>query len=130
MFGELKSAANRDNGEPGILLQALSSLVRHDHFGEPGEPAHCCSSLVRHTRRVANGERARKLAAGQDHESVLEGGALYPLVLQLEATFGTQTFAPNELCNATSVSRATAHRQIDRPCRAGLLIHNRPCPKT
>jgi hypothetical protein len=117
LIGELKSAANRHGGEPGILLQALSSPVRHHHFGEPGEPAHCFSSPVRHTRRVANGERARELPVGQDHESVLEGGA------------GTQTFAPKELCRATGGSRATAHRQIDRLCRAGLLIRNRPCPK-
>lgn len=58
-----------------------------------------------------------------DHEHVLEGGAspIYPLVLQLQTTFGTQTFAPKELCQATGVSRATAHRQIDRLCRAGAL---------
>jgi hypothetical protein len=58
-----------------------------------------------------------------DHEHVLEGGAapLYPLVLQLQTTFGTRTFAPKELCHATGVSRATAHRQIDRLFRAGVL---------
>lgn len=58
-----------------------------------------------------------------DHEHVLEGGAapIYPLVLQLQTTFGAQTFAPKELCQATGVSRATAHRQIDRLYRAGVL---------
>jgi hypothetical protein len=58
-----------------------------------------------------------------DHEHVLEGGAapLYPLVLQLQTTFETRTFAPKELCHATGVSRATAHRQIDRLFRAGVL---------
>jgi len=58
-----------------------------------------------------------------DHEHVLEGGAapLYPLLLQLHTAFGTQTFGPKELCHATGVSRATAHRQIDRLCRGGAL---------
>jgi RecA-family ATPase len=37
-----------------------------------------------------------------DHEHLSEGGAapLYPLVLQLQSTFGTQTFGPKELCHA------------------------------
>jgi hypothetical protein len=58
-----------------------------------------------------------------DHEHILEGGAapLYPLVLQLQTTFGTRTFGPKELCQATGVSRATAHRQIDRLCRTGVM---------
>ncbi len=58
-----------------------------------------------------------------DHEHVLDGGAapLYPLVLQLQSALGTQTFGPKDLCHATGVSRATAHRQIDRLCRTGVL---------
>jgi len=76
LIGELKSAANRHRGEPGISLQALSSPVRHHHFGELGKPAHCFSSPVRHTPvRGGDGERARELAVGQGHECVLEGGA-------------------------------------------------------
>ena len=58
-----------------------------------------------------------------DHEHVLEGGAapLYPLVLQLQSTFGTQTFGPKELCHATGLSKAAAHRQPDRLGRTGVL---------
>jgi hypothetical protein len=58
-----------------------------------------------------------------DHEYVLEGGGalLYPLVLQLQTAFGTQSFGPKELTHATGVSRATAHRQIDRLYRADVL---------
>jgi RecA-family ATPase len=58
-----------------------------------------------------------------DYEYVLEGGAapLYPLILQIRTAFGTQSFGPKELCHATGVSRATAHRQIDRLFRAGAL---------
>ena len=37
-----------------------------------------------------------------DHEHILDGGTapLYPLVLQLQTTFGTRTFGPKELCQA------------------------------
>jgi DNA-binding IclR family transcriptional regulator len=31
-----------------------------------------------------------------------------------------QTFGPNEVCHATGVSRATAHRQLDRLGRMGV----------
>jgi RecA-family ATPase len=59
-----------------------------------------------------------------DHEHVLEGGAapLYPLVLQLQSAFGTQPFGPKEFMRATGVSPATAHRQIDKLCRANVLM--------
>lgn len=58
-----------------------------------------------------------------DYEHVVVGGAapLYPLVLQIRTAFGTQRFGPKELCHTTGVSRATAHRQIDRLFRAGAL---------
>ena len=59
-----------------------------------------------------------------DHDHLLEGGAApyYPLVIQLRTVvFGTQTFSAKELSHATGASRATAHRQIDRLYRAGVL---------
>ena len=58
-----------------------------------------------------------------DHEHVLEGGAapLYPLIQQLQAAFGAQSFGPKEFAHATGVSPATAHRQIDKLCRADVL---------
>jgi AAA domain len=58
-----------------------------------------------------------------DHEHVLEGGAapLFPLIAQLQTAFGAQPFGPKELTHATGVSRATAHRQIDRLYRADVL---------
>jgi Fic family protein len=58
-----------------------------------------------------------------DYEHVLEGGAAsaYPLILQIRTAFGAQVFGAKELTHATGVSRATAHRQIDRLYRAGAL---------
>ena len=59
-----------------------------------------------------------------DHEHILEGGAapLYPLLLQLQTAFGSQAFGAKEISQGTGVSRATAHRQIDRLYRAGALV--------
>jgi hypothetical protein len=59
-----------------------------------------------------------------DYDQVLRGGAapIYPLVLQLHDTFTGQTFGPRELCQATGVSRATAHRHIDRLHKAGMIL--------
>jgi RecA-family ATPase len=59
-----------------------------------------------------------------DYEHVMEGEAapLYPLILQIRSEFGTRQFAPKELIQATGVSRATAHRQIERLYQAGALI--------
>jgi hypothetical protein len=58
-----------------------------------------------------------------DFDYVMEGGAaaLYPVLLQLETAFGTQSFTPKELAASTGWSRATAHRNIDRLTRAGSL---------
>jgi hypothetical protein len=58
-----------------------------------------------------------------DHEHLLEGGAapIYPVLLQLQATFGTEAFSAKDISQATGVSRATAHRCIDRLSRAGAL---------
>jgi hypothetical protein len=58
-----------------------------------------------------------------DYEHVLEGGAapLYTLILQLRNTFGADSFGAKELSHGTGVSRATAHRQIDRLYRVGAL---------
>jgi AAA domain len=58
-----------------------------------------------------------------DHEHVLEGGAApyFPLLLQMRAAFGAQSFGAKELSHVTGVSRATAHRQIDRLFRSGAL---------
>jgi hypothetical protein len=58
-----------------------------------------------------------------DYEHVLEGGAasVYPLVLQIQTAFGIQPFSPKDLCHQTGVSKATAHRHIDRLYRANAL---------
>jgi hypothetical protein len=58
-----------------------------------------------------------------DYEHVLEGAAatLYPLILQLQTTFGTQAFSPKQLTHATGLSIATAHRQLSRLDRAGAV---------
>lgn len=59
-----------------------------------------------------------------DHEHLLEGGAapLYPLILQIQASFETKAFSPKDLSQETGVSRATAHRQIDRLYRSAALV--------
>jgi len=58
-----------------------------------------------------------------DHEHVYEGGAapFYPLVLQLQREFGNRTFSVKEMTHATGLSRATAHRQLNRLCHSGAL---------
>lgn len=58
-----------------------------------------------------------------DHEHVLEGSAApaYPLVLQLQREFGNRTFSVKEMTQATGLSRATAHRQLNRLCQSGAL---------
>ncbi len=65
--------------------------------------------------------RFRKESMDYDH--VLEGGAapFYPLVLQLQTNFGTQSFGPRELSLLTGVSRATAGRLINRLYQSGAL---------
>jgi hypothetical protein len=56
-------------------------------------------------------------------DRVMEGPAssLYPLLQQLKTHFRVQAFGPKELSQTTGVSRATAHRQIDRMYRADAL---------
>jgi hypothetical protein len=56
-------------------------------------------------------------------EHVLDGGAasIYPTLLQLQAAFGQGAFSPKELAHATGVSVSTAHRQINRLCRANAI---------
>ncbi|MGA2878821.1 MAG: AAA family ATPase [Bryobacteraceae bacterium] len=58
-----------------------------------------------------------------DYEHIMEGSAaaLYPLLLQLRTTFGQEVFSPKQLSQETGFSRATAHRHIDRLCRANVL---------
>jgi len=59
-----------------------------------------------------------------DYEHVLEGSAatVYPLLLQLRATFGQQAFTPKELTHVSGLSRATAHRQLSMLYRAGAVM--------
>jgi DNA-binding transcriptional ArsR family regulator len=58
-----------------------------------------------------------------DYEHVMEGGAspLYPLVLELQTSFGSEPFGPKELAHSTGISRRTAHRHIDQLYRANIL---------
>lgn len=58
-----------------------------------------------------------------DFEHVIEGGAatLYPVLLQLQAAFGTQSFSPKDLSHATGHSISTAHRNIGRLYRANAI---------
>jgi hypothetical protein len=58
-----------------------------------------------------------------DHEHVLEGGSapVYPLVLQLQREFGNRAFSVKEMTQATGLSRATVHRQLNRLCQSGAV---------
>ena len=51
-----------------------------------------------------------------DYEFVLKGGAaeFYPVLKQIKSLFGENDFTPKELCQATGMSCATAHRFITR----------------
>jgi len=62
-----------------------------------------------------------------DYEHVLEGGAssIYPLIVQIRGVFGQRHFSPKELSQETGVSRATAHRHIDRLYRASVITKSR-----
>jgi hypothetical protein len=59
----------------------------------------------------------------EDYEHVIESGAaaFYPLMRQIQAEFGDVPFGVGELTQATGVSRATAHRWLDRLRFAGVL---------
>jgi hypothetical protein len=59
----------------------------------------------------------------EDYEHVLESGAaaLYPLMKQIQAEFGDVPFGVGDLTQAIGVSRATAHRWLDRLRFAGVL---------
>lgn len=76
-------------------------------------------------RHAADVEMVLRFRQGTlDYEHVLEGGAapFYPLILQLRNEFGSETFGAKELSHRTGVSRATAHRQIDRLYRSDVLV--------
>lgn len=62
-----------------------------------------------------------------DHDHVLEGGAapLYPLVMSLARIFAGKTFSPKDLSHETGVSRATAHRLIEKLHRNNVLVKRR-----
>jgi predicted DNA-binding transcriptional regulator AlpA len=75
----------------------------------------------RHSEDVEMVLRFRKDSL--DYEHVLEGAAAssYPAILQIRAAFGSQVFEPKQLMHQTGISRATAHRLIERLHRAGEL---------
>jgi hypothetical protein len=58
-----------------------------------------------------------------DFDFVIAGGAasLYPELVRLKTAFGTNAFSPKNLTFETGLSRAAAHRLIDRLYRAGVL---------
>jgi hypothetical protein len=86
-----------------------------------GAPERLIHARARHGDDVAMIVRFRPETL--DYEHVLEGPAAdsYPLLVQIRSTFDERPFSPKELCHGTGVSRATAHRQIDRLYRAGAL---------
>jgi hypothetical protein len=58
-----------------------------------------------------------------DFEYLLERGAavIYPALLQLQTAFGQQAFSPKDISQATGMSRAAVHRQIDKLHRASAI---------
>lgn len=105
------------------MSAATEAQIHISRFGEldTNSPERLVRIRGRHLEGVEMVLRFRRDSL--DYEHVLEGGAapLYPLVLQIQTTFGSQPFGAKELAHATGVSRATAHRQIDRLYRAGAL---------
>jgi hypothetical protein len=91
----------------------------------PDLPSNAPERLVRiRGRHLGDKEMVLRFReATLDHEHVLEGGGapLYPLIVQIESSFGKAVFTPKELCAATGVSRATAHRQLDRLSLSNVL---------
>jgi hypothetical protein len=107
-----------------VMSAATEAQVHVSRFGELAGPAP--ERLIRvRGRHAADLElvlRFRKETL--DYEHVLEGEAapFYPLILQLQTEFGSETFGAKDLSHRTGVSRATAHRQIDRLYRSNVLV--------
>jgi RecA-family ATPase len=57
------------------------------------------------------------------YEHLMEGeeSSVYPLIRDIQAGFGSQQFSAKDLCMHTGVSRATAHRQLGKLYRGGIL---------
>ena len=88
-------------------------------------PARLIRARGRHSADIEMVVRFRKETL--DYELVLESGAaaLYPFLLQIKTAFSGQTFSPKDLCMATGISRATAHRHINRLHPADALNKRR-----
>jgi hypothetical protein len=63
----------------------------------------------------------------EDYEHVLENSAaaLYPLMRQIQADFGSETFGMKKFCQETGMHRPTAYRHIDRLRVAGAIQKTR-----
>jgi hypothetical protein len=68
--------------------------------------------------------RFREEIEGYEHVLDNSAAAQYPLMRQIEAEFGTKWFGVVDLTQAMGVSRATAHRWLDRLRFAGALDKN------
>ena len=57
------------------------------------------------------------------HSFIFEGAAaaMYPMLQQINSTFGGRTFSPKSLCQETGMSRASVHRVIARLSASGIL---------
>jgi hypothetical protein len=104
----------------GIAVEALIHIMRFpDLAGNSAE--RLMQVRGRHLDGVEMVLRFRRDSL--DHDHILEGDAapLYPLILQVRSAIGDQVFTPKGLIETTGVSRATAHRHIDRLFQAGAL---------
>jgi hypothetical protein len=104
------------------VTAATESQIHVSRFSElDGAPERLVRIRGRHAEDSQMVLRFRKETL--DYEFVLEGAAapLWPLIGQIRRELGEQRFGIKELCHATGVSRATAHRQLDRLRQTDLI---------
>lgn len=103
------------------MSAATEGQIVISRFHEIDGPERLVRMRVRHGDDLEMVLRFRKETL--DYEHVLAGCAAssYPLIRQISADFGSRSFGPKELMDATGISRATAHRQISRLSDAGVL---------
>jgi hypothetical protein len=114
---------NDSAGGTYAMAMATEGMVHMSRFRDldMAAPERLVRVRMRHGDDVEMVLRFRKETL--DFEHVLEGGAapLYPLLVQIKTEFGSTVFGPRELSQELGISRATAHRQIDRLYTAGAI---------
>jgi hypothetical protein len=120
-----KGASGQDWASQGAGTYAMGAATEAQiHISRfPDFPSNAPERLIRtRGRHMEGGEmvlRFRKPTI--DMQLVLDGPAasFYPLLEQIRGEFPGQQFTPKELCRATGMAHATAHRHIARLLQAG-----------